>query len=495
MGLTIPYAMRSDNNKMFNPQEALKGYDYICPCCKENLILKKGEKKVHHFSHKPDSLCNGKGALQTSLHYKAKEFFLEESKIYLSADPNDFFEYVDVKLEKKLENIIPDIILTNSNGEVLLIEITVTHGIDNEKKEKLKELGLNCFEINLSKIYQEDMELNDEYLKKWIFNYPNIKLERELLDEYYNQTSIKAEFAWEENCINFDYENKKEKLKEEFDDKKLNLNKSYEELINRYNCLVLEKEEKYQKELKDVYEYNSKLIKDLNNYIKKSLINSRTEKLKRIYEMFLFIQCFDSYDYKTIIQKHYNKQGLRESRRQMNYLESINEFNIINPMHINEFREFCKVIIKNYKETKKFFNEVFIRLDSLSLKDFPIKEEVDLNSFILVNSFDLYSDCFSKDDLKNKYQKYLYELNKQYSLRLTGLNDNYQNKITLNNQNLENRINELLTIPLNTYLKNKISYKYQDFTTKKKIYENNLGDIYKRNIYKKFYYFSSKDNS
>jgi hypothetical protein len=39
------------------PQNAIKGQRYECPECNEELILKKGNKRVHHFSHKKNSSC------------------------------------------------------------------------------------------------------------------------------------------------------------------------------------------------------------------------------------------------------------------------------------------------------------------------------------------------------------------------------------------------------------------------------------------------------
>jgi hypothetical protein len=39
------------------PQNAIKGQTYECPECKEELVLKKGNIRVHHFSHKKDTSC------------------------------------------------------------------------------------------------------------------------------------------------------------------------------------------------------------------------------------------------------------------------------------------------------------------------------------------------------------------------------------------------------------------------------------------------------
>lgn len=53
---------------------ASKGPTYYCPGCSEEVILKKGRKVIHHFSHKPPVTCNW-AAGETSLHLGAKEAF------------------------------------------------------------------------------------------------------------------------------------------------------------------------------------------------------------------------------------------------------------------------------------------------------------------------------------------------------------------------------------------------------------------------------------
>ena len=72
----------------------------------------------------------------------------------------------DVKLEKRFDDIIPDIVV-DSGDEHFFIEIYVTHPIDDEKLKKLKEKKISTIEIDLSKEKRDISveELSDILLK------------------------------------------------------------------------------------------------------------------------------------------------------------------------------------------------------------------------------------------------------------------------------------------------------------------------------------------
>ena len=53
-------------------------------------------------------------------------------------------------LEKRTGKIKPDVIVEKS-GRVVLVEIKVTHGIDNEKMAYIKAKNLNVVEYDFSK--------------------------------------------------------------------------------------------------------------------------------------------------------------------------------------------------------------------------------------------------------------------------------------------------------------------------------------------------------
>ncbi len=50
---------------------AERGPSYFCPKCKDEVVLKKGRKVVHHFAHKPPTDCTwAKG--ETRAHMESK---------------------------------------------------------------------------------------------------------------------------------------------------------------------------------------------------------------------------------------------------------------------------------------------------------------------------------------------------------------------------------------------------------------------------------------
>ncbi|MBD5160052.1 MAG: hypothetical protein HDT23_07425, partial [Ruminococcus sp.] len=159
----------------------------ICPQCKSVLVAHKGNKNIHHFKHYNSQECE-KG-YQTSLHMLAKEIISNEKSFlippvsYSFNRNNKFIDIPEMKisidkveLETKTGDIIPDIILY-SGTQILLVEIYVTHKIDEEKRNKIESLGLSTIEIDLSHIDKKisyenlrDILINSCSEKQWIFN-------------------------------------------------------------------------------------------------------------------------------------------------------------------------------------------------------------------------------------------------------------------------------------------------------------------------------------
>lgn len=227
--IKTPFAMYNGNIIHISELKKEKnGHDYKCYCCScnEKLIPRLGNKNTWHFSHKSEN-CNN--ALETGLHIMAKRILSERKEIKLPTlsvnkdeyllERKDFIysssskrirtecmlihnenfnhEYVDVdyeyeivcrsklysfdsvNIEKRLNDIIADIILYK-NGKPLLVEIAVTHFIDDEKRMKINDMKLSTIEIDLSqynknflKMSMEEIEriiIEDTKNKKWIYN-------------------------------------------------------------------------------------------------------------------------------------------------------------------------------------------------------------------------------------------------------------------------------------------------------------------------------------
>lgn len=159
-----------------------------CPGCGEKLVAKKGQVQRHHFAHASGANCLA--GVESALHMAAKDILSAKRRIVLPAvivrfnggkraielAPQRPYEVSDVRLEKRVEGIIPDV-LANVEGRDLAIEIFVTHRVDECKNERFRKLGLSVIEIDLSGVSRDlDIETLESLLvdggphKRWIYN-------------------------------------------------------------------------------------------------------------------------------------------------------------------------------------------------------------------------------------------------------------------------------------------------------------------------------------
>ena len=231
----MQYAL-DKNNLLVHVDSVGRGYacNCICPYCKKPLSARQGNN-THSFAHRPKEGC-GYG-YQTSLHLLAKEIIKDGCRIKLpsplrvmrgpyevgtipvstlaryplfimssreayrvseqeydlfagkinslaktmtidSSDPS-----VSVELEENGgEGIIPDVVLSihDSTGKIktkLIIEIYVTHKVDDDKYERIKSIGVSAVEFDLHRLNRD--EINLESLRmifrkgtdcSWIYN-------------------------------------------------------------------------------------------------------------------------------------------------------------------------------------------------------------------------------------------------------------------------------------------------------------------------------------
>lgn len=190
---TILYAYH--NNELISIYDACKGKKYLCPACNEELIIRAGPTRQKHFAHKSNSDC--KTGYQTVLHLLAKEI-LEETKefyvpgIYMDLPPYCFGKknlippkrvpITSVVAEKRVDDIIPDIIMKAGNKE-LFVEIYVTHPVDEVKKQKIIDLKTSAIEIDLHNVERlidkEELKtilIDSVRLKTWIYCEPHERI-------------------------------------------------------------------------------------------------------------------------------------------------------------------------------------------------------------------------------------------------------------------------------------------------------------------------------
>jgi len=157
----LPAALNSEGT-LIHIDESLPGEIYYCPACKEVVIARKGNVKIHHFAHKSGTDCQY--GYQTSVHLMAKEIIEKTHKVLI---PSKGITIVDeVRTETKIGSIIPDI-LVFCDGKQYIVEIFVTHPVDENKKEKIKALDISTIEVDLSDLKQMiDKEMLETELYK-----------------------------------------------------------------------------------------------------------------------------------------------------------------------------------------------------------------------------------------------------------------------------------------------------------------------------------------
>ncbi|MXW91230.1 MAG: hypothetical protein F4114_16150 [Rhodospirillaceae bacterium] len=185
-----------------------------CPTCGGALVAKQGKVVEHHFAHASGDECQH--AVETALHLVAKDLLALRKEIVLPAveihsrytsrrtaiAPERRYFIGSVAVERKLGSIIPDVIV-QINGRELLVEVTVTHGVDRDKLRKIRDLGVSCVEIDLSDgdrgLSREEIEtivIDGITHKRWLYNVRAEEMGRKMLSEATLLPSVHRGLAW-----------------------------------------------------------------------------------------------------------------------------------------------------------------------------------------------------------------------------------------------------------------------------------------------------------
>lgn len=199
--LNLIYAMQEGELVSISEVERGLQCNCTCPACNAQLVARRGIQKRHHFAHYKADPC--KYGYETALHMAAKKIIEKAGAIWIppiylpfhrTPSYNLLQEWREIKidkvmLEQRFGSIIPDIII-EVEGHPLIVEIFVTHAIDNEKLMKIKKANVSALEIDLSKmaryITQEELQhilLKDSAEKKWMHNALAKNWERKFFQE------------------------------------------------------------------------------------------------------------------------------------------------------------------------------------------------------------------------------------------------------------------------------------------------------------------------
>lgn len=189
------------------PKSRSEREKYICPLCKAPFSAAKGDYNAPHFRHKGNP-CKRADVHQTALHMRAKEIIEKEKRFFLpplvvkreQIDLSDLpkslvcklpeqyvyqeavlLECPSVKLEKRISDIVPDVVAYTSSGPYL-IEIYVTNKLTDEKIEKAAKIGYPLLEVVLHDLKNEI--ISEEQL-------------RHIVIESYDKTEWKYSPEWE----------------------------------------------------------------------------------------------------------------------------------------------------------------------------------------------------------------------------------------------------------------------------------------------------------
>ena len=163
--LQIPYAFT--NNKIpLSPEVAKKGQHFLCPTCDDEVILRRGDIRVPHFAHKPDTGCSGEGIL----HKTAKQMIrLMCNSVFgrvfvISKCPNCRRAQTRVLSREKnicAETEVPvgahrlDVACFKNEKLHVGFEVRHTHPVHDEKWEAFREMHIPVIEVNAEDVIRE----------------------------------------------------------------------------------------------------------------------------------------------------------------------------------------------------------------------------------------------------------------------------------------------------------------------------------------------------
>lgn len=160
--LLVPFGLKAD--RLYEPTQVLNGKDCgcVCPACKKPLVAKQNAQ-TPHFAHAKDENCS-KG-LETAVHLAVKQIIAEKKQVRLPVmtwknplprkdeakllHKQQLIQLESVVLEERVDDFIPDIVVI-SGDTTYLVEVAVTHFVDEEKLQKIINRKIPTFEIDVS---------------------------------------------------------------------------------------------------------------------------------------------------------------------------------------------------------------------------------------------------------------------------------------------------------------------------------------------------------
>lgn len=193
------YAKKKDSGEIVSVNDVDNGLECNCVCtkCDSVLVAKANKKdilykKESHFAHYKITECNG----ESLEHIRAKEIIKSNKYLWIpTLEKNVKVDFDEVRVEELIENskYRADLICIKNNKKVV-IEIVVTHDMEEEKINYLQNKNIPTLSIYLNRVLSNG-EFSEkrfsEYVlkeskKQWVVN---SKLSKKESDNINNQLS------------------------------------------------------------------------------------------------------------------------------------------------------------------------------------------------------------------------------------------------------------------------------------------------------------------
>lgn len=220
---SIPFALSESDQRVYEPRAVPLGKlcGCICPGCRQPVIAKHctGGKRAPHFAHMAGSDCSS--GYETAVHLAAKQL-IESHRILMfptlatSIAVTDATGHIhrpakqlaaagrraltEVVVEETLGQIRPDVRVETELGTVL-VEVAVTHFVDQTKLARIAALGYGAIEIDLSKVRDatfaalETALFDDPGRTKWLYHPAIPAAHEELLQSIQGDLRVAEELA------------------------------------------------------------------------------------------------------------------------------------------------------------------------------------------------------------------------------------------------------------------------------------------------------------
>ena len=141
------------NGERVHINDVLDDETYFCPSCGEELALKKGSIKLHHFSHKSNSLCND------AWHYDMSEWHSEWQN----------------KFPKQYQEIVKTFEGETHRADVLIEETKVVIEFQHSPLSFEEFIDRNGFYVELGYTVIWVFDVEEQYDAGYIINYEDNK--------------------------------------------------------------------------------------------------------------------------------------------------------------------------------------------------------------------------------------------------------------------------------------------------------------------------------